>query len=124
MTNNAEVRNVKLGDVIMSDAFVNASESYGDPHEMNSIITIVENEECDARDLSRATAKYMVEHVERQSRGCFGPVSYYVQARRLNDDNTYSPDGELITFRLGGIRSAVPSVRKVGSMKFNFQPEQ
>ena len=64
--------------------------------------------DVDANDPSRATAPFVVTSTEMSGGGeGHGPGDAYpdgwgVHAKRLNDDNTWDPDGEEIFFRQSG----------------------
>jgi hypothetical protein len=82
-----------------------------------------------AGDESRATAEFVVE-VFRMEGGGTGhghhdvyPEEWYVQARRLRGDDSYDPEGEVISFYVGGGYLAVMELRDVelvGRMKMMF----
>lgn len=61
--------------------------------------------ELGAFDESRASAKFVVESAKMQG-GDTGrdeyPDGWHVRARRLNEDDFYNPDGELIQFYMSG----------------------
>ncbi|MCF6276637.1 MAG: hypothetical protein L3J07_02185 [Candidatus Magasanikbacteria bacterium] len=82
-----------------------------------------------AYDTSRATAKFVVEKAE-MSGGSTGfrlneyhPDEWCVHARRLNEDNSYNEDGELIRFYVSNSSSSnirEVEIESVGKMKRQF----
>lgn len=76
-------------------------------------------------DPSRGKAKFVVESAVMCGGGYgHGPNDYYpdgwgVTARRLNDDGSYNPDGELISFYQGGCFNTTlkEPLEVVGKMK-------
>lgn len=81
--------------------------------------------ELGANDPSRATAKFVVETANMQggSHG-FGddyPDGWHVRARRLSEDGSYDPKGEVIRFYMsGGFTCVVNDVKIVGKMQMRF----
>lgn len=79
--------------------------------------------ELGAFDESRASAKFVVESAKMQG-GDTGrdeyPDGWHVRARRLNKDDSYNPDGELIQFYMSGCFTYMiepKDVEIVGKMK-------
>ena len=64
--------------------------------------------ELGAHDPSRATAKFVVEKANMEGGGTghgagdVYPDGWHVEARRLNEDGTYNPKGEVILFYMSG----------------------
>lgn len=82
-----------------------------------------------AHDLSRATAKFVVEAANMQGGGTgHGPCDVYpdgwhVRARRLNKDGSYDPKGEVICFYMSGCFTCMiepKDVQIVGKMQMRF----
>lgn len=86
------------------------------------------NVELGAHDPSRASAKFVVESAKMDGGGGGQggetyPDGWYVQARRLNEDGTYNPNGEAIRFYMtGGFTCFVEpaQVQIVGEMQMRF----
>jgi hypothetical protein len=83
------------------------------------------NVELGAYDESRGSALFVVESANLQGGGVdrFSRVAdgWYVRARRLNDDRSYNPDGEVIEFyQSGEFSGIIPEVEVVGKMKMVF----
>ncbi len=84
--------------------------------------------ELGAYDSSRAKAKFVVETARMQGGGIVSPGDGYpdgwhVQARRLNDDGTYNPRGEVIQFYMSGCFTYMvepKDVKVVGKMQMRF----
>ena len=59
---------------------------------------------CGAHDSSRGTAKFVVENANLQGGDTKEgyPDGWHVQARRLNPDDSYDPNGEVIQFYMSG----------------------
>lgn len=83
-------------------------------------------EEFGAYDLSRATAKFVVEEAKWQGGG-YGHASYYpdgwhIEARRLDKGRKYNPEGEIISFYMTGFtcRIEAKNVKIVGKMQKIF----
>lgn len=82
-----------------------------------------------AYDPSRGTARFVVENARMQGGG-FGhgphdiyPDGWHVKARRLTEDGTYDPNGELIHFYMTGAFTCLieaEDVRIVGRMQQQF----
>ena len=85
--------------------------------------------ELGAHDPSRAEAKFVIEAANMEGGGTgHGPGDVYpddwhVKARRLNDDGTYNPNGEVIQFFMGGCFAYMidlKDVQVVGKMQMRF----
>ena len=85
--------------------------------------------ELGAHDPSRAKAKFVVEVANIQGGGTghgsgdVYPDGWHVQARRLNDDGTYNPNGEIIRFYMSGCFTCMvkpKDVQVVGKMQMRF----
>lgn len=88
-----------------------------------------ETVEFGAYDPSRAKAKFVVEEAGMQGGGHSGrgdgdyPDGWHVKARRLNNDDSYDPNGEVICFYMSGCFNGVikpTNVRVVGKMRLHF----
>ena len=86
-----------------------------------------------AYDKSRGESLFVVEKAQMQGGGTghgphdIYPDGWYVEARRLNEDNSYNPDGELIKFYQSGcFNCLIPEVEVeiVGKMKQIFIKEE
>jgi hypothetical protein len=132
----------EVGDVIMSSKFAYCyyDESNVDGKTITRIMchhrgyeeqvtaqTTLGHRETETRvdDLSRGTAKFVVEQAEWTG-GCLDntfssfPDGWHIQARRLDEDGKYNPDGEAIEFFMTrGYRDyvAATDVQIVGKMK-------
>ena len=85
--------------------------------------------ELGAYDSSRATAKFVVEDANMQGGGTghgLGdtyPDGWHVQARRLNKDESYNPEGEVICFYMSGRSTCMvepKDLQIVGKMQMRF----
>lgn len=90
-----------------------------------------ETVELSAYDESRSSARFVVERAELDGGGTghgphdIFPDGWYIKARRLNDDGTYNPNGELIQFYQSGcFTGLIPEVELVGKMKQIFVEEE
>lgn len=86
--------------------------------------------ELSAYDPSRSTAKFIVEAAAMEGGGSGGhgpgddyPDGWHVKARRLNQDGSYDPDGEVIGFYMTGHFNCMinpKEVQVVGKMQMRF----
>lgn len=86
--------------------------------------------ELGAHDVSRAKAKFVVEAANMQGGGSTGhgpgdvyPDGWHVRARRLDNNGTYDPNGEVIQFYMSGCFTCMvepKDVQVVGKMQLRF----
>lgn len=122
----------KLRDEINIDGkSVNCSVSYDTPEEDRVTYaaktgkippqkTIIDQS---AFDKTRANAKFVVETARYTGGGGDHENGWYIEARRLNEDETYNPKAELISFYMTGCfcdKVEPKDVRIVGRMQLMF----
>ncbi|MDO8558991.1 MAG: hypothetical protein Q7R84_01540 [bacterium] len=82
-----------------------------------------------ACDPSRTTAKFIVETARMQGGGTghgpndIYPDGWHIQARRLNKDGSYDPNGEVIHFYMSGCFTNIvepKDIKVVGKMQMMF----
>jgi len=123
----AEKDFLEVGDVIKSRKFAFGDSDEEDNEEEK--IIFVDGETKEDYDQSRGQAKFVVEEAQMEGGGTgMGPGDVYpdgwaVYARRLHDDGTYDPKGEVIMFYMSGCFNNMvymEDIEIVGKMKRQF----